>query len=468
MPGLQKDDLGGVEVRRDAEVRERYSRDRSPFVVEPQAVALPHDAAGVAACVAGAAAAGVPVTARAGGSSVAGQCLGSGLIVDTSLLGGVEVDGPDSCWVGAGVTLDDLNAGLSSAGRMIGPDATSSQWARVGGLVGTNACGSRSLVHGRMGDALLAAEVVRANGSVEALSPCGSAWPSLRAVLDGLEKEVSAAWPRQHRGFGGYALDAFARRGDPLSLVPGSEGTLCVVTRARFATVPCWRSRTVSRAAFGSLREALDAAPSCAASGASAVEVLDSHLTGGDPVLLVEHLDRPDGPGALPSSFALLSDSEADAAWSMRRDALARLEAGGVSAVSLFEDPAVVPERAGEFAAALLSLLARFDLDAVVYGHAAAGCLHVRPLVDPSLPGLEERLLAALEEVFALVASFGGAVTGEHGWGLARSHLAPRALGPELYARCVAVKEAWDPDGVLNPGRIVGGEPPAVGTMRLG
>ena len=444
----------------DPATRTRYARDASQFFVEPQAVCVARDAGEVAECMA----AGLPVTARAGGSSVAGQCLGSGLVVDTSLLGGVELQEDGSCWVGAGVVLDSLNSALSPAGRMIGPDVTSSQWARVGGLVGTNACGSRSLVFGRFADVLLGAEVVMASGAVRVLAAADPAWPELRDVWEGLGREVEAAWPRQHRGFGGYALDSFASRGDPLSLVPGSEGTLCVVTRARLATVPAPSTRVVSRAVFGSLRDALDAAPECAESGASAVEVLDSHLTGGDPVLLVEHLDRSP---ELPARFESLSAEEGDAAWSMRREALARLETGGVTAVALFEDPAVAPERAGEFCDALLALLGEFDLDAVVYGHAAAGCLHVRPLVPGSSPRLAERLLRALHEVSELVASFDGAITGEHGWGLARSHLAPRALGPELYERCVAVKRAWDPDGVLNPGRIVDARPPRPESLRL-
>jgi FAD/FMN-containing dehydrogenase len=441
-----------MEVASDAQTLRLYSRDASPFAVEPAAVARVRDAAEVVECLQ----LGLPVTARAGGSSVAGQCLGAGLIVDTSGLGGVELDG-DAVWAGAGVVLDELNGALASSGVMIGPDVTSSQWARVGGLVGTNACGSRSLRFGRFGDALLEADVVMADGSVSTLSRGSAVWPSLAAVLDGLEEDVAEAWPQQHRGFGGYALDAFARRGDPLALVPGSEGTLCVVTRARLAVVPRPSSRVISRAEFPSLRAALDVAPSCAASGASAVEVLDSHLTGGDPVLLVEHLDEP---APLPRGFSRLSPADGEAAWAMRRSALARLEAAGTNAIALFEDPAVAPERAGAFADELLALLSRFDFDAVVYGHAAAGCLHVRPLVSRAEPRLAERLLQALEEVAELVASYEGAITGEHGWGLARSHLAERALGPELYERCRAVKRAWDPDGILNPGRIVDADRP--------
>ena len=456
-------ELAGVDVRTDAETLEAYARDASPFRVRPLAVARVRDAAEVAACVAAAARAGVPVTARAGGSSVAGQCLGAGLVVDTAGLGGVSIaGGDDACWAGAGETLDRLNAALGRRGRMLGPDTTSSRWARVGGLIGTNACGSRSLLHGRVGDALLAAEVVRADGSTAVLERGDFAWDELASVREGLGAALVERWPRQHRRFGGYALDAFAERGDPLSLVPGSEGTLCLVTRARLATVAAPGRRAVSRAEFATLRDALDAAPECAATGASAVEVLDAHLTGGPPVLLVEHLDDDarSGPGRLPSGFEELAVADADAAWAMRREALARLEAHGTTAVALFEDPAVAPERAGAFADDLVKLLEDFGLEAVVYGHAAAGCLHVRPLVRPGEPRLGERLLRALDEVAALVADHAGAITGEHGWGIARSHLVRDALGEDLYDRCRAIKRAWDPAGTLNPGRIVDGKRP--------
>ena len=457
-------DLAGIDISADRDVRERYARDASPFRVAPLAVARVRDAGEVAACIAAAARAGVPVTARAGGSSVAGQCLGRGLIVDTSALRGVDTAGDgESCWAGAGETLDDLNDALGAGGRMIGPDATSSRWARVGGLVATNACGSRSLRHGRVGDALLGAEVVRADGTTEALARGDDAWPDLARVREGLAAALAGRWPRQHRSFGGYALDAFAARGDPLALVPGSEGTLCVVTRARLATVRAPRERVVSRAEFASLRTALDTAPECAATGASAVEVLDEHLTGGAPVLLVEHLDGDAaGAGRLPPAFERLTGSDADAAWAMRRDALKRLEARGSTAIALFEDPAVAPERAGAFADELLDLLGRFGLDAVVYGHAAAGCLHVRPLITPGDPNLGERLMKALDEVAGLVASYGGAITGEHGWGLARSHLARQAMGDDLYERCEAVKRAWDPANTLNPGKIVNATRPTL------
>jgi FAD/FMN-containing dehydrogenase len=474
-----RDALEGLDLRSP----EAYARDRSPFAVVPAVAVAAREATDVATVVRAAGEHGVPVTPRAGGSSVAGQCLGEGVVLDVSGLRGVEADGED-VWCGVGESLDGVNRVLAPSGRAVGPDVTASDLARVGGLVGTNACGSRSLRYGRVGEAVRAVEGTWADGEPLALG--AGEMPErladeLAAVRDGLESDLDDAWPgrsgvspAQPRGFGGYRLDAFARAGDALSLVPGSEGTLCVLTRVRLATVAAPRRRALLEVPCPSLRAALDRAPACAAAGASAVEVLDHRLLDacglssgrGGALLLVEFLDDEGGPDRLRAALpgddaALLAEPHAARMWALRRSALARLAARGAAPVAVFEDPAVAPERAGVFAEDLLALLARRGFgEVVVYGHAGAGCLHVRPLCDPADAAAGARLLDALAEVAELVSAHGGALTGEHGWGLARSHLAPAALGRALYARCEQVKRAWDPHGLLSPGRIVGGRDP--------
>jgi len=475
-------ELPGLDLRDDDETRERYARDCSPFRRRPLAVLAASDADEVAAAVGAARAAGIPVTARAGGSSVAGQCLGTGLVLDVCGLRGTEWADDGSVWCAAGEALDGLNGVLAERGRTIGPDAISGRWARVGGLVATNACGARSLLYGRFGDALLEAEVVLADGSRASLGAGtvpDSLGTGLERALDGLP-EALREWPRQPRTPGGYRLPELAERRDALSLVPGSEGTLCVLTRARLATAQLAERRSLTLAGYSSLRAALDAAPELAAGGASAVEVIDARLLeaargegldalapGTGAALLVERLDEaaalPAGDAAGAQELVTLGEAEAKLAWELRGRSVElalRGSAPGLIAPACFEDPAVPPQRAGPFCDALLELLAQFGLDAVVYGHAAAGCLHVRPLCDPSDPRLADRLLDATEAVCDLAGEWGGTLTGEHGWGLSRSHLAPRALGPDLYARCEAVKRAFDPDGVLNPGMIVGAHNP--------
>ena len=480
-----RDALAGLDLRPP----EAYARDHSPFSVVPALAVAAREPADVETVLRAAAQHDVPVTARAGGSSVAGQCLGAGAVLDTSALRGVEPEG-DGVWCGVGESLDAVNRALAPSGRAIGPDVTSADLARMGGLVGTNACGSRSLRYGRFGEAVRAVRGAWAEGEPLALA-MGEMPERLAGGLaglgEGLEADLERSWPGyagpapsdrvegpvrlRPRGFGGYRLDAFARAGDALSLVPGSEGTLCVLTHVRLATVAAPHRRALLEVRCDSLRAALDRAPACAAAGASAVEVLDHLLldaTGlasgrGGALLLVEFLDDEGGPdrlrAALPGDDPLrLSESHADRMWALRRCALALLAARGPVPVAVFEDPAVAPERAGVFADDLLAALARRGFDqVVVYGHAGAGCLHVRPLCHPADAGAGARLLDALPEVVELVGAHGGAITGEHGWGLARSHLVPAALGRALYRRCEQVKRAWDPRGRLNPGRIVGG-----------
>lgn len=470
----------GIDVLFDDEGLDRFSRDESCFSIRPAAVARVRSSADAASAVQVAASNGASVTARAGGTSVAGQCLGQGIIVDTSAIDHARVEG-DEVICGPGVVLDDLNRELAGTGRMIGPDTTSSAAAMVGGLVSTNACGSRSAIYGRFAGAVLEAEVITAKGAVERLTR-GVVPTWLSDGIDELAGRVGLAtydWPKQPRSYGGYRLDAFAERGDALSLIPGSEGTLCLITEVRLATVPLPKRRLLSMAAFGSLDETLEAASICASSGAAAVELVDSHIleaarqngmhipSEGDTgaLLLIEHLDWDEEDlrnldRELGGRVEVLGGRAADEALKLRTSALSLVSGMGRMPLPLFEDPAVGPASLREFCDELAGLLRQLGLDAVIYGHADVGCLHVRPLCDPSQPGLTVKLRDAALSVAELVREFGGSITGEHGWGMSRSFLAQQALGEEAYECFQLVKQAFDPDGVFNPGVIVGGRDP--------
>lgn len=472
--------LPGVDVRTGVADRERYARDKSSFQVLPAAVAVVRNADEVGALVEAAAVHSLPLTARAGGSSVAGQCLGQGLIVDLAGLAGIEpvAGGPDGVVekvvCGPGALLDDVNATLAGHGRQIGPDTTSSMVAKAGGLVGTNACGARSLRYGRFGDHLAGAEVVMAGGGKAVLVP-GGVPDALAEPLAAQRQRAESAvkhWPRQHRTYGGYRLDAFAETGDALSLVAGSEGTLCIATSLTLGTVPRPERRVLDAVGYPTMRAALDSTAAFVERGAVAVELLDSHQLAAarrenmkvpgsasdQALLLVEYLDTE--PATI--SGERLEGEEAEWVWLLRQAALWLATSGGRIPVAVFEDPAVSPERLGSFADAIQQLLARIGFEAIVYGHAAAGCLHVRPIVDPDDPELARRLEVCLPAVVDLVGEYGGALTGEHGWGLARSYLAASAVGHDVYECFREIKHIFDPREALNPGKIVGGHDPFV------
>ncbi len=469
-----------LDIRIDADSIERYARDYSSFRIRPAAVVRARHAEDVAAAVQAAVKYGLSVTARAGGSSVAGQCLGHGLIVDTSALEAIEID-EDSVHCGCGVNLDNLNRELARVGRTVGPDVTSSDMARVGGLLSTNACGARSTRYGRFGEILLEAQVVWADSGQELLRPGevpGWLEPKLKKLDKGLSDGLES-WPQQHRSYGGYRLDAYKRSRDALSLIPGSEGTLCLITGASLKTESLPKRREVVLLAFENILDALEVAPKVAETGASAVELLDSHIVAGarergkmdfigddaQAVLLVEYLDSDHSAEELfepelKRNLCSLGKQEREAAWSLRRQALSLVEDVGRVPIAFFEDPAVDPARAHRFCESLLELLSHFGLDTVIYGHAGATCLHVRPLCDPADLELAARLELSAPAVAELVREYGGAVTGEHGWGRSRSYLARETLGSETYSAFEQVKQAFDPEGVLNPGIIVGGVEP--------
>jgi FAD/FMN-containing dehydrogenase/Fe-S oxidoreductase len=512
------------EVRFDRGTRARYATDASVYQIEPLGVLLPRSHDDVEAAVATAAAHGVPVTARGGGTSQAGQSIGAGLVVDTSkYLNRVLAIDPDArtARVEPGLVLDDLNAALRPHGLRFAPDVSSSSRATVGGMMANNSSGARSVIYGKTGDHVATQRVVLADGSAATLQPLAGAALDAARQGDGLlarayrdvpalaveqADEIARRFPKVMRRVGGYALDAFTDPAAPVDLtrlMVGSEGTLGFVTEATVRLVPLPAEKTLVTLEFDDLLDALGATPLVLAHGPSAVEVMDAFILGhavGHPTLdraLRQIVDRAtssllcvefygDHVDALvPRMQALerdlagagvrcrvrhLVDPVAQArVWHVRESSLGLSMGmkGDAKAISFVEDTAVAPERLRDYIDRFRAIVARRGTHAGVYAHASVGCLHVRPVVNLKTAEGLAQFEAIAREVADLVLEFGGALSGEHGDGLVRGAFNEQMFGSTLYQAFRQVKRTLDPSGVFNPGRIVD-TPPITAHLRFG
>ncbi len=512
------------EVRFDRLSRALYSTDASVYQIEPLGVVVPRSAEAVIRAVDIAARHGVPITPRGGGTSQAGQSIGAGLVLDASKhLNRILEINPDQRWarVEPGVVLDELNAALRPHQLRFAPDVSSASRATVGGMMANNSSGARSVLYGKTIDHVLEQRVVLADGSLAHFRPLtpdqlaraqsGDAIEAraYRAVPElGLRHaaEIEQRFPKLLRRVGGYNLDAFVDPLRPIDLtriVVGSEGTLGFIVDAKIALVPLPAQKALMTIEFDHLLDALGATPLVLAHGPSAVEVMDdfilSHARGhaildaqrksmiqrhGSSLLCVEFygdsldalvarmeaLER-DLTGAHPACRIrhVIDLAKQASIWSFREAALGLSTAmkGDGKAISFVEDTAVAPEKLRDYIERFIAIVRRHGTTAGVYAHASVGCLHVRPVVNLKTAAGMATFEAIANDVADLVLEFGGALSGEHGDGLVRGAFNEKMFGSDLYQAFRAVKRAFDPNGLFNPGRIVD-TPPMTSHLRFG
>ncbi len=465
---LRRTALG--EVRDDRASRELYAVDASLYRRLPAATLRARDEGDLDAAVEACRAHGVPVTVRAGGTSLAGQAVGRGLVVDCGALDAIAVD-PDArtARVGPGVVLDRLTAAAAAHGLAFGPDVASGSRATLGGMIANNSAGARSIVHGLTADHVLALGVTLADGTRAELrrgAPAPAALERARPLA------AHAHQPDLLRRVSGYALEALAGDApDWPRLLCGSEGTLAVTRWAQVRLVELPAARALAVLSLPSLDAALEATLSALEHGPSAVELMGAAaLDASAPAeLLVEHFGDPDEVAArvraIPGARVLIDPAEQARVWAVRRAGIGRAlrrpvaGPGDPRPLAFIEDPAVPPARLPELVRGVRALLAREGLDAAWYGHASVGCLHIRPRMDLRLPGAVAALRRIAEGTADLVVSLGGSLSGEHGDGRARGELLPRMFPAPTIAAFRALKDGLDPDRLLNPGVIVDPEP---------
>jgi FAD/FMN-containing dehydrogenase/Fe-S oxidoreductase len=496
------------EVRFDAATRGRYSTDASMYQIVPQGVVLPKSVADVEAALAIAREEGVSVTARGGGTSQAGQTVGRGLVIDNSkyLDRAGEFD-PDArtAWVEPGIVLDDLNRQLKPSGLWFPVDISTSSRATIGGMAANNSCGSRSLRYGIMADNVLAIEGILADGErvtfdqvpgnlqkVSGSPHYLAIIQKLRAIAASNAGDIRERFAKLRRRVGGYNLDSIDPAGHNMArLVIGSEGTLAYFTRIKLALQPLPAHKVLGVCHFPSFRQAMESAQHIVKLGPTAVELVDRSILDlaeaipafremlprfvrGRPesLLLVEFAGDELEPqlAALGRLEALMGDlglantvvrtidpAAQSEVWNIRTAGLniAMSMKGDGKPVSFIEDCAVPLEDLADYTERLNAVFACHGTTATWYAHASEGCLHVRPILNLK----QERGVRAMREIaeaaFEMVREYKGSHSGEHGDGLVRSEFHEAMFGPRLVHAFEEVKDSFDPDGLLNPGKIV-------------
>src|SRR6266581_1275918 len=467
----------------DASTRRRaeYSADASNYRVAPQAVAFPRHRDEVAAALSVCRELGVPLTARGAGTSIAGNAIGTGLVLDFSrhLNRVVSVD-PEARTAVAqpGAILDAVTASAAPHGLRFGPDPSTHARATVGGSLGNNACGSRALAYGRTADNVVA---------LEALTADGASLTDLPSTVDSLVRErlalIRTEFGRFTRQVSGYSLEHLLPENgaDLAKFLAGSEGTLGMITGATVGRVPSPKAVALAVLGYPGMPEAADAVPGLLPHRPVAMEGMDARLVGvfrarrgdaavpalprGQSWLFVETAGDTEAE-ARAAAAPLIADAgcldslvvtgaPARALWRVREDGagLGSRTPADAPAWPGWEDAAVPPRQLGAYLRDFAALMAEDGLDGLSYGHFGDGCVHIR--IDfpfSSAPGRYRRFVVAAAQ---LVGTYGGSMSGEHGDGRARSELLPAMYSAEAIEVMAAVKAIFDPGNTLNPGVLV-------------
>ena len=484
------------QVRFDALTRGLYSTDASIYQIAPLGVVIPRTLDDVDAVMTIAREEGVPVLPRGAGTSQCGQTVGRAVVIDTSrhLDRVLEVDREArTAWVEPGLVLDDLNRRLAPTGLFFPVDVATASRATIGGMAGNNSGGARSIRYGIMADNVLEIEAALADGRIFDTPDTRALIARIRRIVAREAGELEARVPKVLRHVAGYNLHRLLSPGASMAeLLVGSEGTLAFFRRLKLRLSPKPARRVLGVCGFPSLLDALDAVQHIVELDPDAVELVDHTVTAlarenavfrsavetlvppaAHTILLVEfagdeagtlsrrlsRLEEVVGEGGPGREVARAEDpAEQAAIWAVRRAGLNIVMSmkGDRKPVSIVEDCAIPLPALAEFGAAVEDIFARHGTSSTWYAHASVGCLHVRPSLDVKDPSDVVALRAIAEQVQEVAGRLGGSHSGEHGDGILRSEFIEPMLGPRLARAFREVKEAFDPTGMMNPGKIVG------------
>lgn len=494
----------------DAIHKRAYSVDASIYEVEPIGIALPKSKQDLIALVKICHAFKVPMIARGAATGITGGCIGQGLIIDTSkyLNRILNIDWEEkTVTCEPGIVLDRLNEALAPQGYWLGPETSTGNRATVGGMLANNAAGARSLRYGKMVDHILKAEVILSSGeslSFQVIDEIewkqkrslndaeGNIYREIYRIKEVYGEEILKHFPRIPRRVSGYNLDELMKP-QPLNiakLIAGSEGSLGVIAemKLRLSKRPeklglCVIHFQDMIQAMRSIEEMLEYHP-------VALEMVDHKimeagrdspalrgkldwLQGNPEVIFVAEFDG-DLDQKLPAFVStmqkkkigyayttLTNPLEMSAVWELRKSGLGLLlsKRSYSRAIAFIEDLSLPPEHLASFFEKFLRYLKSVHKEAGIYGHVGSGCMHIRPYIDLRKESELHLMVKIMEEISSLVLDHGGAMSGEHGDGMVRSWLNEKMFGKKIYQAFVDVKAAFDPENLMNPGKVVNGQP---------
>ena len=498
------------EVHFDEVSRCAYSVDASIYEIAPIGIVVPKTKQDLIKAVKIAHAHRVPIIARGAATGITGGCIGKGLIIDTSkyLTRIIEIDFDQQyACCEAGVVQDQLNGALAQTGWRLGPDTSTGNRATLGGMTANNAAGARSLLYGKMVDHVEKVELVMADGEIiifQAIDDAewerkrsqgdqeGRIYQKLFEVVNTYRQEIIDRFPKIPRRVSGYNLDELVKPG-PLNLaklIVGSEGTLGIITEITVKISPKPKATGLCLLHFDEMIGAMQWIPKILSYKPMAVEMIDdtiiklgklspsmrgkmSWLQGNPKAIFVVEFDG-DTPSKLEqklvaftsdarkkgigySQLFLTHPSQMDDVWALRKAGLGILmsKRSYSRAIAFLEDLTVAPNNLAAFMDQFCQYLSSKGKEAGIYGHVGSGCMHVRPFLDLRAPEELALMDEMMKDISTLVQEHGGAMSGEHGDGIIRSWLLPKMFGEKLYQAFVAVKAAFDPDNLMNPGKIV-------------
>lgn len=513
----------------DEKMRILYATDASAYREMPLAVAVPKSVADLKMLIYFARTEGTSLIPRTAGTSLAGQVVGHGIVVDVSkyFTNIIELN-TEERWVRVqpGVIRDELNLYLNTHGFLFGPETSTANRAMMGGMVGNNSCGSNSVVYGSTREHTIEVKALLSDGTeavfnsqhtndfhrkCEEDSLEGTIYKTTRSILSNYEnqEEIRNHYPKKaiHRRNTGYALDILLET-DPFTaggnefnfckLLAGSEGTLAFTTEIKLNIVPLPPKETgLLCVHFNSIDESLRANLVALKYDPSASELIDSYIlectkdnieqrknrffVQGDPgaILVIEfkretreeistiakEVELAMRAAGFGYHFPLLFGNDTKKIWNLRKAGLGLLGniPGNAKAVPVIEDTAVDVNDLPSYIEEFNEILKKYELHAVHYAHAGSGEIHLRPIINLKTNQGNELFRMIAQEIATLVKKYNGSLSGEHGDGRLRGEFISQMIGEKNYRLLKTIKQAWDPNNIFNPNKIV--ETPPMNTM---